>query len=369
MGTDHLAEDLRLWFVIMSSSTFKTKENASGGNFPAYSRPRVIGYYGVDCDRKYCGDLGRLKYIHLPTDFNVKFDLDRGRTLAQKKDDSCDEKIDNLLRWMLQNSNGGDWMSADFVCFRGLLTVLMCTPYEKNEDWIICATKWKGTIFLCAKETERKRISKEQMTDRDKQFSSWGYKFEQYMSSDKPDGIPDVTKPVNEREELCVVFRAKLNNHCLLFGAEMDGVKSTSVINNCSELAETQFIELKTSRCIETARQNQNFKRFKLVKWWSQSFLVGTSQIVCGFRDDWGMVHKLENFEVLKIPRMAGNVWDPSICMNFCDRFLSFVWSVVAEESPDTVWKFYWRPHEDVTVVKIPGPSEFSFLPTWFTQP
>jgi RAT1-interacting protein len=78
---------------------------------------------------------------------------------------------------------------------------------------------------------------------------------------DKPNGIPDVTKPVNERKELCVVFRAKLNNHCLLFGAEMDGVKSTSVVNSCSELAEAQFIELKTSRCIETARQNQNFKR------------------------------------------------------------------------------------------------------------
>jgi hypothetical protein len=55
--------------------------------------------------------------------------------------------------------------------------------------------------------------------------------------------------------------------------------------------------------------------------------------------------------------------------MNFCDRFLSFVWSVVVEERPDTVWKFEWRPHEDVTAVKIPGPSEFSFLPTWFTQP
>lgn len=70
-----------------------------------------------------------------------------------------------------------------------------------------------------------------------------------------------MTKPVNEQKELCVVFRAKLNNHRLLFGAEMDGVKSTSVINSCSELAEAQFIELKTSRSIETARQNQNFKR------------------------------------------------------------------------------------------------------------
>jgi hypothetical protein len=90
------------------STTFKTQENARGGKFPAYSKPRVIGYYSVDCDRKYCEDLSQLKYIHLPADYNVKFDLDRGRTLAQKKDDSYDEKIDNLLRWMLQNSNGGD---------------------------------------------------------------------------------------------------------------------------------------------------------------------------------------------------------------------------------------------------------------------
>jgi hypothetical protein len=133
VGTDHLVEDMRLWFVIMSSSTFKTKENASGGNFPAYSRPRVIGYYGVDCDRKYCGDLSRLKYIHLPTDFNVKFDLDRGRTLAQKKDDSCDEKIDNLLRWMLQNSNGEDWYvlkpSIGIFGMMNYLTFCLCMQH------------------------------------------------------------------------------------------------------------------------------------------------------------------------------------------------------------------------------------------------
>lgn len=63
--------------------------------------------------------------------------------------------------------------------------MLMCTPYEKDEDWIICATKWKGTIFLCASETRRKRLKREQMTDKQKQFMSWGFKFEQYMSSGK----------------------------------------------------------------------------------------------------------------------------------------------------------------------------------------
>jgi RAT1-interacting protein len=66
---------------------------------------------------------------------------------------------------------------------------------------------------------------------------------------------------VNEREELCVVFTTNLNNHRLLFGAEMDGVKSTAEINSCSELAGAEFIELKTTRQIETGRQYHNFKR------------------------------------------------------------------------------------------------------------
>lgn len=70
-----------------------------------------------------------------------------------------------------------------------------------------------------------------------------------------------MSKPVNEREEFCVVFRTKLNNHYLLFGAEVDGVKSKTQINNCSELAGAEFVELKTSRHIETVRQHHNFKR------------------------------------------------------------------------------------------------------------
>jgi RAT1-interacting protein len=66
---------------------------------------------------------------------------------------------------------------------------------------------------------------------------------------------------VNEQEELCAIFRTKLSNHRLLFGAEMDGVMSTTAINDCYDLAKAEFVELKTSRQIETARQDRNFRR------------------------------------------------------------------------------------------------------------
>lgn len=45
--------------------------------------------------------------------------------------------------------------------------------------------------------------------------------------------------------------------------------------------------------------------RFKLIKWWAQSFLVGIPTIICGYRDDSGVVRNLEKMETLKIPQRA----------------------------------------------------------------
>lgn len=99
---------------MMDHYSLNVKENSVSGKFPAYSRPNVIGYYSIGPQRNYSGDLNQLKYIHLPTNRNVKFNLDDGRTDAAKKDDSYDEKIDNLLRWMLQNSNSEDWYVSTY---------------------------------------------------------------------------------------------------------------------------------------------------------------------------------------------------------------------------------------------------------------
>ena len=48
-----------------------------------------------------------------------------------------------------------------------------------------------------------------------------------------------------------------------------------------------------------------NFARHKLLKFWAQSFLVGTPTIICGFRDDDGYVKSVQTFKTLDIPRMV----------------------------------------------------------------
>lgn len=58
----------------------------------------------------------------------------------------------------------------------------MKTPYEYSESWFICATKVKNVIFLCAFYTnQKKRKLQQPLTEREKRFEYWGFKFEQFL--------------------------------------------------------------------------------------------------------------------------------------------------------------------------------------------
>ena len=48
--------------------------------------------------------------------------------------------------------------------------------------------------------------------------------------------------------------------------------------------------------------------RFKMLKWWAQSFLIGIPKIVCGFRTDEGIVERLQVYETQELPKMC-EVW------------------------------------------------------------
>jgi RAT1-interacting protein len=230
------------------------------------------------------------------------------------------EKLDKMLEWIVMNkapfvvddqSTPLQSLSTDFVCFRGLLTTLMCTPYEKREDWEFVALKYKETIYLCSIETEQKRLQEQHKNDRQKQMASWGYKFEQFILSDSisedednlfdeakkkevefndsgnAPSMPNV-KPVNENEEFCCVFRSRLGGHSIVYGAEVDGFRlrtsqDTRDLEFLDLNSDGDFIELKTSRKIDNNRLAASFAQYKALKWWAQSFLVGIRKIVCGF--------------------------------------------------------------------------------------
>ncbi|KAJ8872071.1 hypothetical protein PR048_025672 [Dryococelus australis] len=271
----------------------------------------VLGNFSVDGKRNFQADLSQLKYVKVPPHTgNVRYDLNyRLRDVIKKSEEV--EKLDNLLKWILNDKRV--WKSAgtkqvdecerlkntrrdtvrnfrcrrggvlldgerkgdgiaghfkmglttavDFVSWRGLLSKILSTPYENFDGWIICASRWKGTIYLCAKETEEQRQKRAQQTEDQKKYMMWGRKFEQYLLADTVDGTPNVDRPVDENEELCVVFGSEASGFNMLYGAEIDGVDSNTQIRSYEDLRKAKFVELKTHRTIQNRSHESNFKR------------------------------------------------------------------------------------------------------------
>lgn len=167
--------------------------------FPPISQPKIVGSFSVTDvgpNRCYLPDARHCKYVYknYHTD-RINYNLNDGiEQVIQKPDSANDEKLNHLLEFIVQNkqrlrkspideSHLDYQLFADFVCFRGLLRLLMCSPYERRDSWNILATKYKGTIYLCAKETEKQKEERNNRNDTMKRILSYGFKFEQFILS------------------------------------------------------------------------------------------------------------------------------------------------------------------------------------------
>lgn len=167
-------------------------------NFPSFSPPTIIGSFSLDGNRVYIPDTRNCKYVRKNDLGNpLHLDLNKGYENVIRKSSQCEnENLDHLLRFIIENmpklvhskdstASQRKSLNVDFVCFRGLLRLVMCTPYENRDSWIILATKFNGTIYLCALETDEKKHERLNMTESTKKILSYGFKFEQYMLTGK----------------------------------------------------------------------------------------------------------------------------------------------------------------------------------------
>ncbi|XP_075982498.1 decapping and exoribonuclease protein-like [Anticarsia gemmatalis] len=358
--------------------------------FPRFDRPKVIGYIGLE----------NLKYARRISNGRVQYDLNLHLDKAIHRPADLDVKITELLKFLLEHESRLNFPlensldRAKFFCYRGLMTCVACTPYENREPWKIVALLHKGNVYLCARDTEEKINRKLNMSERDKQFTSWGYKFEQFLLSDEPDSVPNPDVPVDENEEFSLVFTTHLNNHTIVYGAEMDGIRcdkgpvSKPPIEDGPDalvdyFATKEFVELKTNRHIEHPRQETSFRRFKSKKWWCQSFLVGIDTILCGFRNDDGIVEELRICDVRDIAKKAQRFWDPNVCFNFLDTFLVYVKRCLArkvkhmygdkalnnlQSLPLVTILFEWTPGMPVQVSENYSHDDDPVLLPWFIE-
>ncbi|KAI5634796.1 RAI1 like PD-(D/E)XK nuclease domain-containing protein [Phthorimaea operculella] len=289
------------------------------------SVPYVVGYMSVDVNREYHPNLSELKFVnHIPRG-RVSLNLDYNVNNAIKRTtDDNDEKIDLLLKYLLDRNEP----TPHFVMYRRTMISVFCAAFGLEEVTII-ASLFNGSIYLSnvvPPENKRMNFSEENL-----RMCAWGYKFEQYMAADSPHLNPDIQKPVIENAEFSLCIRAALGNHQLLYAAQIDGLLATegnvadpptnadyeTVLNY---LRNHKYVELKTNKEIYNRRQEESFKRRKMLRCWAQCYLAGLHGLLVGYRNNSGIVQRLQYFETDQI-------------VEYCKVFKIMVFG-----APDLLW-------------------------------
>ncbi|XP_037579821.2 decapping and exoribonuclease protein isoform X2 [Dermacentor silvarum] len=185
----------------MASTMAVLPSSAYRGPAPQYSEPQEVGVYSlVGAGGSYASGNVHGKYLRMPPRTSgLNWDLDAGFVDVVRYVRDETPTMDTLLRWILENkrefSRAVEAAHRDvrsplagcvpFVCRRGTLHSVLCTPYDRPNDWLVGATQHRGVVYLRAFDTEAwkeqfKRRTSDHSADH---FTYWGYKFEQYMTS------------------------------------------------------------------------------------------------------------------------------------------------------------------------------------------
>ena len=196
--------------------------------------------------------------------------------------------IEHPLMWIQQHTAMNSACSAisdagckvrsdvEIVCFRGLLSGLMCLPYDRRTDLTFAVQRVGDVLYLAEFQTPQKEAEVLQETPKSsarRKMMYWGYNFETYMTTDN-NGESLADSDVNAAEGFSLVVYSRLaKKHGLLYFGETD----------CYDEVNETYVELKTSRLIEKPGGYQELSLFrKALKWWLQSFLVNTPVIIVG---------------------------------------------------------------------------------------
>jgi len=235
------------------------------------------------------------------------------------------------------------------------------------------ATKFQNTIFIEENLSFRMSSRESRPETRQMQLGTfWGYKFE--TLSTLPDWWSRCTQEqiesrdeeiVSNEAQWCLIVRTGFDKTRIILGGEVDALLSGEPRSHDNP---PTYVELKTSKEVRTGADAAFLDR-KMLRFWAQSFLLGVSKIIIGFRDSRGTLCSLQEHSTTSLPSRAKksgrNHWDGNTCINFTSAFLKWLQTVIVDEG--VVWKISHRDG-DSSVKVYQVPEQGSFLSKEFME-
>uniref|UniRef100_A0A0K2T377 Decapping nuclease n=1 Tax=Lepeophtheirus salmonis TaxID=72036 RepID=A0A0K2T377_LEPSM len=235
---------------------------------------------------------------------------------------------------------------------------MLRTPYEEKEPWMFTVTKYKGTIYIKAEQTEYERIQSDTIDTQKQHIFKWGYKFEDYLTQKSTSNLNDI---VNTNQQNHVVYQREIDGYNILYGAEVDAVMH----DRATPLRLKDCVEFKVNLEITSNQHYKIFAKRKFLHWWTQSYLVGIPTIICGFRNHNGIVRKIEKFSVQELSE--GMEWRQDVCKAFLANLLKSLRNEMIVKS-NLVFNISWKPIGAVIQVYETKLPLSHILPSWYTK-
>ncbi|KAG0713986.1 Decapping and exoribonuclease protein [Chionoecetes opilio] len=273
------------------------------------------------------------------------------------------DTFNHFLQWIIKNQNqlkaknSSDKLRVDILCTRGTLKSVMLAPCTRNQncEMIILAQSFKGSIYMTYKYDDHEGEKK----DNSACFENYGHKFQQYMTGGNPDDVLEC-----DCQFRCVL-NLHLNELSLLYPIAIHGVDESLLQGNLTDTS--AFVSIKETREKVNSFKQDCYERYTLNKWWIENQLAGIPRLLMGTRNEQAEVQTVQIMHTDAMPSMAKGKWKPSVCINFLERFLSFVMEKVTSE-PNQVHRFDRSASDSDYITHFHDTSVTDILPMWYKK-
>jgi len=316
----------------------KKAKSMTKSNDVKISKPEIKGALSNGRNGNYSKYVNALRYLKYDIK-NVYFNLKEYLSDTKVPDYVRPKRFNNMLKYVIEKKQKGEPFNAKIFCTIGVLMCFM-EPSFKNKPWEVKVVNFMGTIYIIMEDSHKSDLKANKSSNNNN--TEFGFIFEDFVLSSDPNEFSIPRKESSfEKDELYVLFEITIDDLPIFYGAEIDGVISSEIINKtedtASALKKVQLVELKT----QFYKSRENYSTGYDFKWWAKSFLKGIEIIHNGVRTEEGIVNKIQQIKTADLEKDASKSrrWNQKDCLNSLKNILNRI-KTVADKKSNTAFRY-----------------------------